>query len=57
MENWVLGYGCVGLMIRGAIKLKMDIILNNKPHYSIIPLFHYSTIEAKSQTSKIPIFY
>ncbi len=31
-------------------KLEMDNILK-KNHYSIIPLFHYSMIEAEAQTS------
>jgi 23S rRNA A1618 N6-methylase RlmF len=37
------------------IKLKMDKNFKNT-HYSIIPPFHYSMIEAKTQTSKYHIF-
>jgi|GEM_PF-1811406 len=37
------------------IKLKMDNTFK-KTHYSIIPPFHYSMIEAKTQTSKYLIF-
>jgi len=64
-EEWVLGYCSVGLMalIVLTIKLKMDNILLKNPLFSprrrlhrlyepeaIIPLFHYSIIEVKTQT-------
>jgi hypothetical protein len=54
LEKWVLGNWSVGLMgiIFLTVKLKMDNILQ-QTHYSIIPLFHYSMAEAKTQTSKI----
>jgi hypothetical protein len=57
LEKWGLGYWSVGLMaiIVLTIKLKMDNTFK-KTHYSIIPLFHYSMIEAKTQTSKYHIF-
>ena len=47
-----LGYCNVGLMVIIVLttNLKMDNILK-KNHYSIIPLFHYSMIEAETQTS------
>ncbi len=47
-----LGYWIVGLMVKIVLttKLEMDNILR-KNHYSIIPLFHYSMIEAEAQTS------
>jgi hypothetical protein len=57
MEYWKdevmrLGYCNVGLtaIIVFTAKLKMADILK-KNHYSIIPLFHYSLIEAETQTS------
>ncbi len=58
LEKWVLGYCSVGLMtiIVLTIKLKMDNILK-KTHYSIIPLFHYSLVEAKTQISKMPYIF
>jgi hypothetical protein len=47
-EKWVLGYWCIGRMIRRRRKdkNKMDNILI-KTQYSIIPQFHHSIIEAK----------
>jgi hypothetical protein len=68
MEEWVLGYWSVGLtaLIVLTIKLKRDNIVLKNPLFSprrrlhslyepeaIIPLFHYSIIEAKTKTSKI----
>jgi hypothetical protein len=48
-----LGDWSVGLMaiIVLTIKLKIDNILK-KTHYSIIPIFQYSIIEAKTPASK-----
>jgi hypothetical protein len=37
----------------GTIKLKMDNILL-RTHYSIIPQFHYSMVDVKTQSSKTP---
>jgi len=55
LEKWVLGYWSVGIIaLRGGrIKLKTDNFLL-KTQYSIIPIFHHSMIEAKTQPSKIP---
>ena len=57
MEYWKdevtrMGYRIVGLMVLIVLttKLEMDNILR-KNHYSNIPLFHYSMIEAEAQTS------
>jgi hypothetical protein len=55
LEGWNIGkmgmgYWIVGLMVIVVLttKFKMDNILR-KTHYSIIPLFHYSMIEAEDQ--------
>jgi hypothetical protein len=47
-----MGYWIVGFMVIIVLttKLEMDNILL-KNHYSIIPLFHYSMIEAEAQNS------
>jgi hypothetical protein len=60
LEKWVLAFGLIAHdserllnineMVKAslAITIKMDDILL-KTHYSIIPLFHYSMIEARTQ--------
>ncbi len=68
MEKWVLAFGLIAhnskrlLNINEmakaglAVMIKMDDILL-KTHYSIIPLFHYSMIEARTHSKNILDFH
>ncbi len=47
-----MGYWIVGLMVIIVLTTKLEMAnILKKNHYSIIPLFHYSMIEAEAQTS------
>jgi hypothetical protein len=58
LEYWNNGFwntGKAGLMSMLVLKIKVKWITSYKNQYSSIPLFHYSRIEAKTQTSKVTL--
>ncbi len=57
LEKWVLEYCNVGLMVEFVLPIKLNRQHPFKNHYSIIPLCHYSMIEAKTQTSNITLYF
>jgi hypothetical protein len=59
-NNGEMGFGILERWDNGPPKAerkqRIDNILKNT-HYCIIPLFHYSNVTAKTQTSKIPYIF